>query len=99
MMKDKVNRILDDLNNNEKTNISEELRYDKEYQSILEDINSIWKLSREEIIERFNLVGDKDYTIDEQIEDLPRILDYEKRKKEGNLKLYSLDEIREELGL
>ena len=97
MMKDKVNKIIESLNNNEKNSVIEELKNDKEYQEILEGIQDLKRLSKEEIVEKFGLVDDEDYTIDEQIEDLPRILDYKKSKKEGNLKLYTFEEVRKRL--
>lgn len=96
-MKDKVNKIIDSLNSNERSNISEELKNDKEYQEILERIHDLETLSDEEIVEKFGLVEDEDYTIEEQIEDLPRILDYKKSKKEGTLKLYTFEEVFEDL--
>jgi DNA-binding Lrp family transcriptional regulator len=76
-MKDKANRILDDLNNNnENTNISEDLKNDKEYQEILERIHDLETLTDEEIIEKFGLVGDEDYWIEEQLEDLPKTYEF-----------------------
>ena len=72
---------------------------DREYQEILERIHDLETLPDEEIIEKFGLVEEDDYWIEEQLEDLPKIYEFLKQEKEGTLETVPIEELYKEFNL
>ena len=53
-------------------------------------------MTDEQIIKENGLIDREDYTIEEQIEDIRDIIDYERREKEGTLKFYPIEDVFKE---
>ena len=53
-------------------------------------------MTDEQIIKENGLIEGEDYTLEEQIEDIRDIIDYERREKEGTLIFYPIEEVLKE---